>query len=645
MKRKALLISIMMVALVCMLAVSALADDLIANKTESDEYGTIIQLSSDPGLDNASKYVSTLKKINDDGTDTDALCILTDGAYFYVFPSSYIVNEREDGKFDLYAGTDSNAGLAQAMVEFNTAMSTSYYASYVLSGSGAGKRISEIVRFEFPSDVTSVSDSLCCMRSYPNLVEVRFNSEINLSSAGDLFKSSSSLQRVVGFENANPNLAKSMFIGCSALESVSLPLDITRIPNSMFWGCKYVTIDNLAECKQLTTIGQSAFQDTGFLVITLPDSVTTIEKSAFQSAFKEGNGGSITINPTSQLTTIGESAFEDCRKLKNIYIPSTVTSIGKKAFTKNYALETVENFENCKITTLEDGTFTYATVLSSLKLPKTVTVIGAAFADNNNLGLVYIPSAVTSIADTFTGGKPTNAVYIYTGKDASVLSACAKLNNAHVMQASEYDETATYTGINLVVGYSECLAYNNGVHDESVVDNIVFTTYYDDIAVSYKCALCDMKVKTEIIPELFACLGFSTPENGRDGIAVGYTINIEAIKEYEKASGKTLKYGVYAVLKDKLGENDIFDKDGKAIADAVVADISSNNYVAVEFKITGFTDTYKDLKLAMGAYVITTDDEGSEYSYLQAGTPNESEKYFFVSYNEILNNQTTEKAE
>ncbi|MBQ4509948.1 MAG: hypothetical protein II984_04425, partial [Clostridia bacterium] len=97
---------------------------------------------------------------------------------------------------------------------------------------------------------------------------------------------------------------------------------------------------------------------------------------------------------------------------------------------------------------------------------------------------------------------------------------------------------------------------------------------------------------------------------------------------------------VFAVLKDKLGENDIFDKDGKAIANAVVAEVSSNNYVAVEFKITGFTDEYKDLKLAMGVYVITTDDEGSEYSYLQGGEPNEGEKYFFVSYNDVAKKST-----
>ena len=639
MKKKVLLISIMMVVLACMLAISAFADDIIASKTESEEYGTVIQLNSDPGLDNASKYVSTLKKINDNGTDKDALCILTDGTYFYVFPSSYVVDEREDGVFDIIA-----TPLATAIAEFNTANGTSYYANYATDGSGGGKRLNSIARFEFPSSVLGASASVCCMRSYSSLVEVRFNYPINLSGADSMFKGDNKLTTVVDFENADPNLASAMFIGCSSLESISFPTGITKIPNSMFWGCKKIVISNLAECTQLTTIGKSAFQDTSYLNFVLPDSVTTIEANAFQSAFKGGSGGSFVINKTSQLVSIGASAFEDCRQMpENVYIPSTVTSIGASAFKKCYTLQTLENFENCQITAIENGTFEYASALKTLKIPETVTTIGTAFADNNVLTLVYIPKSVTSIADTFTGGKPTNAVYIYTGNDARVFSACTKLANANQIPGNEYNPENTYTGINLVVGYSHCVAYNGGIHKEKAVKNIKVITYYDAITVDYKCTLCEMKIESRVIPALFTCLGYSVPENGGDGIAVGYTINLEAIKEYEKASGKTLKYGVYAALKDKLGANDIFDENGDAIANAVVAQVSDNNYVAVEFKITGFTDAYKDLKLAMGAYVIATDKEGTEYSYLQAGTPIEGEKYSFVSYNEVAAGKPTEK--
>ena len=38
----------------------------------------------------------------------------------------------------------------------------------------------------------------------------------------------------------------------------------------------------------------------------------------------------------------------------------------------------------------------------------------------------------------------------------------------------------------------------------------------------------------------------------------------------------------------------------------------------------------------MGGYVEVTDGEAKEYSYMQSGTPNEGEKYCFVSYNDIV---------
>ena len=641
MKKKLFLVTLMVAFLICIFAISVFAEGIVVQKTESAEYGTVIQLNQNPGLDNAAQYVSTLNKINDAGTDKDALCILTDGdaenPSYYVFPASYVVLERADGKFDLYGGTDAEPGLAQAMAEFNAAMGTKYYSAYATTSNYGDKRIANMVAFEFTKDVTLVMDNWCCMRYCYNLVEVRFNYPINLSSAGSMFKSSNKLTTVVGFENADPNLAKSMFMGCTSLESISLPTGITKIPNSMFWGCRELTITNLAELTQLTTIGSSAFQDSMHLNFVLPDSVTTIEANAFQSAFKDGNGGSFVINKTSQLTTIGNSAFEDCRLMPaSIYIPSTVTSIGAKAFLKCYTLQTLENFENCQITTIEDGTFSYASALKTLKIPATVTTIGKAFDDNNNLTLVYIPNTVTSVANTFTGGKPANAVYIYTGKDASVFADCAKLAGANVISASQYDEANTYTGINLVVGYSHCIAYNNGEHT-SVEKDAIFSTYFEDIQIVGKCTACDYALESiGTIPALFGCQGYSVQEGGTSGIVIGYYVNRKAIADYEAFVGKTLNYGVFAVAQNRIENNDIFDENGNTIDGVVSVKITNVEFSFFELKITGFTQETEDKKLAMGAYVTLTDGDTREYAYLQEGTPNDGDKYYFASYTDVV---------
>ena len=638
MKKKIFLIGFMVVALLSVFAISAFAEEIIVSKTESEEYGTIIQLNADPGLDNAKQYVSNLKKISDVGTDKDSLCILTDGAEtpsYYVFPSSYIVDEREDGVFDIIA-----TQLAAAIADFNTANETSYYAGYVTDGSGGGKRLNSIVRFAFPSSVTSASDSVCCMRSYSKLVEIRINQAIDFSNASKMFYSNTKLATVIGFELVDgTKLPKTMFAACSALRYIKLPINTVKIPGSFFQGAKGVNIVNMEELTQLTTIDSWAFDGTQNLVITLPDSVTTLNTSAFESAFKQG--GSITINPTSQLTTIGNKAFAGSAKLKSIYIPSTVTTIGENAFNGS-GVTTLENFENCQITTIKKGTFEAVPSLTSIKIPETVTTIEKAFLGNKSLKKVYIPDSVTSInADNFIKSAweaaPANIVVLYTGNNASTLLTCTGLASATVISAGDYDETKAYEGVNLVVGYSKCIAYNNGVHGEGVND-IVFKSFVEVIQKVSTCSECGMKEVVGVIPALFECKGCSASMTGVNGIVVGFTANVTAISEYEKETGKTIKYGVFAISQSNLDGNDVFDENGNAAYGAICAEVTASLYAsAFDVKVVGFTDDKKDFKLAFGAYIEATKGDNTEYSYIQDDTKgNYLNGYYYVSYNDIV---------
>ena len=496
-------------------------------------------------------------------------------------------------------------------------------------GGSAFYNCTALASVSIPNGVTSIGSS--ALRSTA-LVSVTIPSSV-ASVGNDAFRQSGSLTTVV-FEGADTTLGTSMFMGCGKLENVTLPKNLSKIPNSSFWGCGKVQFVNLSEMTSLTTIGSSAFQDTEKLVFTLPDTVTTIESQAFRSAFK--SGGSFTINPTSQLTTIGDDAFNDCRTLPSIYIPSTVTSIGERAFLQTYALTEILNLENCQITELKADTFKSATKLTSIKLPKTLTTIEAAFSGNERLALVYIPNTVTSIADTFTGSQPANAVYIYTGKDAGLFANCTRFAETNVISARDYDENGTYTGINLVVGYSHCVAYNGGVHGESVVDTIV-TSYTQPIKVVNKCTLCEMTDESGRIAALFTYRGFSTQEKGGNSIVIGFTSNSAAISEYEEIAGKTLKYGVFAVSQKKLGDSLIFGENGAVASGVINADLTNSDFAMFDLKLTGFTANNMDDKLAIGAYVIATDENGTEYSYLQDSTKGALDgAYYFASYNEMV---------
>ncbi|MBO5091863.1 MAG: leucine-rich repeat domain-containing protein [Clostridia bacterium] len=633
MKKKILLTALMVVAFIFAFVVSAFAEDIVVSRTESEEYGTVIQLSADPGLDNASQYASTLKKINDSGDSTQDYAILTDGTYYYVFPSSYIVLERDDGKFELYADA-----LAQAMAEFNDNLTTTYYEGYSVTGTYAGRRLEAIVRFEFPSDVTFAHQDWCCMRSYPKLTEVRVNHPIDFSSAEKMFQSNNALL-TVDLKEAT-GLAPSMFYSCKYLQSVNLPTDIVKIPNSMFFGVGSsgtgFTIPNLLECTQLTTIGQGAFRDSGKITISIPDSVTTIESEAFRAGCKTG---SVTISNTSKLETIGSYAFLSCVAIKTIYIPSTVTSIGEYAFSGT-GIHTFENFENCQITTIENNTFEGLTSLKTITIPKTVTKIENAFLGNKNLKTVYIPKTLTSIDDTFVKSAweaaPTNIVFVFTGKDTSVFANCSIFTGANVIAGKDYNPSTSYTGINLVVGYSDCVVYNGGVHGAEV-NSFEITSYLEPIKLTSNCAICDMVVEANgQIPALFESLGYSAPENGIGGISIGYRVNSEAIEEYEEKSGKKINYGLFVGVKDIIGTGNILDENGDATQGVVKVAMPKENFLVFSVKIVGFGENQKDTQFAFGAYVIAEKNGTKEIGYMQEGTKKENDRYVFTSFNEVV---------
>ena len=173
-------------------------------------------------------------------------------------------------------------------------------------------------------------------------------------------------------------------------------------------------------------------------------------------------------------------------------------------------------------------------------------------------------------------------------------------------------------------------------HNYEIKDITYSNGYGKAGKITYECLDCHI-IKEEIAPALIECLGYSMPEDGRGQIAIGFNINSEAIKEYEEITGKTLKYGAFAVAQEKLGTNDIFDENGTVANFAITAEITSYEFSSFELKITGFTDEYKDDKLALGAYVIATDKDGTEYSYIQHGEPKQNEKYVFTSYDEVVN--------
>ena len=163
---------------------------------------------------------------------------------------------------------------------------------------------------------------------------------------------------------------------------------------------------------------------------------------------------------------------------------------------------------------------------------------------------------------------------------------------------------------------------------------------YDQNGIyEYFCGVCgEVRVEdTEsVVAPAFECVGYSVSEAGDNGIVLGYMINTDVIDEINGIEGVAIKFGVFAVSKNKLGDNEIFGENG--VADGVLYAYTSHQPFAMfELKVTGFvSDTQKEAALAIGAFVELTDGEEKEISYIQTGDAAEGEKYYFASYNEMI---------
>ena len=177
-----------------------------------------------------------------------------------------------------------------------------------------------------------------------NLVEIgafAFNECKNLAS--------------VALPESLTTLGDRAFYACKSLKTIKIPSGITIIPDSCFYECS--SLESVTIPEGVTAVGGDALRFCNFNALTLPESLEKIGSHAF-----DGNKSLKSVNIPAKVKTIEERAFSFCgltelvipegvlvidqdaflgNSLKNLTLPSTITSIGESAFLYNNDFQSI----------------------------------------------------------------------------------------------------------------------------------------------------------------------------------------------------------------------------------------------------------------------------------------------------------------
>jgi hypothetical protein len=165
-----------------------------------------------------------------------------------------------------------------------------------------------------------------------------------------------------------------------------------------FNGFKYFT--------RVTTLKDEAFSRSTIESITFPSSLTSIGNRAFYLCYylKE-------VDIPEGVLTLGQETFSNCEGLQSVKLPSKIHVIPQHIF---YGCTALTNINiPYGVTEIEFMAFNDCASLQSVEIPKSVTKIGSSAFANTGLTSINIPEGITVLnSSTFSGCRSLTSVTI-----------------------------------------------------------------------------------------------------------------------------------------------------------------------------------------------------------------------------------------
>lgn len=243
------------------------------------------------------------------------------------------------------------------------------------------KQYKEVKNIVIPSGVTSIGAyQFYC---FENIVSIEISSSVK-------------------------SIESNAFYGCTNLTSIVIPESVKSIGFDVFIGCD----DSLKNVYYTGTI--KSWCDIKFIDLYSNPMKCAQHFYLLNENYEYEEVKNIKI--PSSVTTIGKNQFVGFNNVVSIEIPSSVTSIGTFAFTECSSLTSVTIFKG--LTIIGTGAFERCISLTSITIPNSVTHINNfAFYECRSLASIIIPESVTSIGNrAFYGCSSLTAIFCETKK-------------------------------------------------------------------------------------------------------------------------------------------------------------------------------------------------------------------------------------